>query len=143
VERGDAAQRAEENPDGPKRKQDRRRLPPELTGLLPKKLEHGLDHVVRRRILRAIHGRETKEVSPIDLSENELADETLSGVSYHLRVLTRMGMVLLKRVEPTRGTLRHFYRSAIEEEPTALSILAQTEELDAPKRKPFRRDGTA
>jgi DNA-binding transcriptional ArsR family regulator len=143
VEQGDVPQGANQAPGEPANKQDRRRLPPELTGLLPKKFEHGLNHVVRRRILRTLHGRKSKEASPADLSENELADETLSGISYHLRVLMRMSMVMLDRVEQTRGTLRHTYISVVEQEPTVLSVLEKTEKLDAPKRGDRRGNGAA
>jgi len=108
---------------------------------LPKTLESGLDHVVRRRILRALHGRTSGEANPADLSERELADETLSGVSYHLGVLLRHGIVMLERTEVVRGSVRHTYVSTVEDEPTALSVLAQTEELDAPGRDAVPRNG--
>jgi DNA-binding transcriptional ArsR family regulator len=134
VEPGDASRGADQAPE-PGRKHDNRRLPPELTGLLPKKFEHGLNHVVRRRILRALHERPDCEGNPAGLAGNELVEETVSCVSYHLGVLLRCSMVQLARVEPVRGSVRHTYASVVYGETTVLSVLTQTEELDAPKRQ--------
>jgi DNA-binding transcriptional ArsR family regulator len=121
---------------GSARKQDRRRLPPELTGLLPRKLEHGLDHVTRRRILRVMHEGQ-REVSSAQLSRDgePLADLSLSVVAYHMNVLAKYGMVRLTRTQPTRGVVEHFYASEVEGDAVILSILEQTEGLDASRRE--------
>jgi DNA-binding transcriptional ArsR family regulator len=133
MELGNGSRGAGQNPATP-RKQDRRQLPAELTGLLPRKFEQGLNHVVRRRILRALDAREIGEASPAELAKQELADRSLSDVSYHMKVLLDYGMVHLARVEQARGTVRHVFVSLMEEEPVVLSLLAQTEELDALER---------
>jgi DNA-binding transcriptional ArsR family regulator len=140
VEQGDASHRADSTPSEPERKQDRRRLPPELTGRLPAKFEKGLDHVVRRRILRALHG--SSGASPISLTRGELGDETLSGVSYHCRVLLTYEMVELVGTEEARGSIRHTYASVVEENAPVLSVLGQTEELDKPRRRDSDRGRT-
>jgi DNA-binding transcriptional ArsR family regulator len=119
----------------PGRKQDRRRLPVELTGLLPRKLEHGLDHVARRRILRVLH-KEKREFSPAQLSrEGEFGDGlSVSVVAYHVNVLAKFGMVSEVRTAPNRGALEHFYVSAVDDDMRVLSVLARTKELDASER---------
>lgn len=119
----------------PGRKQDRRRLPVELTGLLDRKLERGLDHMVRRRILRVMHSAEAG-VSSAQLSEEggPLADVPLSTVAYHMNELLKCQMIRLDHTKSRRGALQHFYISEVATDPLVLSILAQTEGLDAPKR---------
>jgi hypothetical protein len=133
VEREDA-QGAKRGP-GSARKQDLRRLPLELTGLLPRKLEHGLDHVTRRRILRVMHEGQ-REISSAQLSRDgePLADLSLSVVAYHVNVLAKYEMVRLTRTQPTRGVVEHFYVSEVEDDAAIVSILKQTEGLDASKR---------
>jgi DNA-binding transcriptional ArsR family regulator len=133
MERGDA-QGASRGPI-PGRRQDRRRLPVELTGLLDRKLEQGLDHVVRRRILRALHAAEDA-LSPAQLSDDggELSDVALSTVAYHMKTLLKYRMVREDRTESARGALEHFFLSEVVTDPVVLSVLAQTEELDHPKR---------
>lgn len=133
MEREDA-QEAQRGP-GSARKQDRRRLPLELTGLLPRKLEHGLDHVARRRILRAMHEGQ-REFSSAQLSSEDgpLSDLSLSVVAYHVNVLANFKMASETRTAPNRGALEHFYVSEVQDDERVCSILAKTEELDAPKR---------
>jgi hypothetical protein len=64
----------------------------------------------------------------------ELTDESLSGIAYHARVLETCGLVRLVRTEPVRGAIRHIYASVVEDDPVALSVLAETAALDAPAR---------
>jgi DNA-binding transcriptional ArsR family regulator len=127
----DAPQEANQNP-APARKQDRRRLSVELMGLVSRKFEQGLNHVVRRRILRALHARHG-ETSPAELAENELADEALSNVAYHVSVLLKCGLVSLARTEQVRGTIRRHYASKVKHDRTLSFILSETEKLDAPE----------
>jgi DNA-binding transcriptional ArsR family regulator len=119
----------------PGRKQDRRRLPLELTGLLERKFEQGLDHMVRRRILRALHSSKDA-LSPAQLTAQggALSDVPLSTVAYHVTVLTKYEMIRLDRAEDSHGALEHFFVSEMSADPLVLSVLAQTEGLDAPKR---------
>lgn len=116
------------------RKQDRRRLPAALKGLVPRKFEQGLDHVMRRRILRALHAR-NGAASPAELAENELADESsLPGVAYHVTVLLKGGLVHLAGTEQARGRIRHYYASRVTHDRTVGFILSETEDLDASER---------
>jgi DNA-binding transcriptional ArsR family regulator len=68
-----------------------------------------LRHPLRRRILREMAG--TQEISPRELSA--LLDQPLSNVSYHVRVLADCAAVTLVATKPVRGSVQHFYRSAV------------------------------
>ncbi|HST70307.1 MAG TPA: helix-turn-helix domain-containing protein [Solirubrobacterales bacterium] len=68
-----------------------------------------LRHPLRRRILREM--ADGKVISPLELS-NELR-QPLSNVSYHVRVLADLAAVTLVDTKPTRGSVQHFYRSAV------------------------------
>ena len=70
-----------------------------------------LRHPLRRQILRAMAA--TDPISPRQISD-ELR-EPLSNVSYHVRVLADCGAVTLVDTEPVRGSMQHFYSTAIEE----------------------------
>jgi DNA-binding transcriptional ArsR family regulator len=77
-----------------------------------------LRHPLRRQILRLMASEET--ISPRQLAI--LLDQPLSNVSYHVRVLADCDAVALVRTVPVRGSMQHFYRTAIEA-PWALEIL--------------------
>jgi DNA-binding transcriptional ArsR family regulator len=77
-----------------------------------------LRHRLRRRILREMSDGES--ISPRQLSRALRAP--LSNVSYHVRVLADRGAVTLVRTKPTRGSIEHFYRSAVEA-PWAMQVL--------------------
>jgi DNA-binding transcriptional ArsR family regulator len=69
-----------------------------------------LRHPVRREILRAMGGE-------VAISPREIAgvlQQPLSNVSYHVRVLADCGAVSLVSTKPVRGSMQHFYRTAIE-----------------------------
>ena len=68
-----------------------------------------LRHPLRRRILREM--ADGKVISPLELS-NKL-QQPLSNVSYHVRVLAERSVVTLVDTKPTRGSVQHFYRSAV------------------------------
>ena len=68
-----------------------------------------LRHPLRRRILREM--ADGKVISPLELS-NTLR-QPLSNVSYHVRVLANCAAVTLVDTKPTRGSVQHFYRSAV------------------------------
>ncbi|HET7416411.1 MAG TPA: hypothetical protein VFJ61_02135 [Solirubrobacterales bacterium] len=99
-----------------------------------RRLEQGLDHVVRRRILRALHSRPDGEASPVSLAEADLRDEPLSGVAYHARVLESYKLIGLVGHQRDQTYQRAVYASLVEEEPEVLELLAQAEELDARPR---------
>lgn len=69
-----------------------------------------LRHPLRRRILREMaDGRTT---SPRELSV--VLRQPLSNVSYHVRVLAACAAVTLIETKPARGSIQHFYRSAVD-----------------------------
>jgi DNA-binding transcriptional ArsR family regulator len=84
-----------------------------------------LGHPLRRRILRAMDCEET-------LSPRELANDLnapLSNVAYHVRVLADCAAVTLVHTQPTRGSMQHFYSTAVEA-PWARQILDLSEGED-------------
>jgi len=131
MERGKTRGAHKQGPGSP-RKQDRRRLPEEFIGQLSSAHEQGLDHVARRRILRALHATGA-QFSSAELTRGPLNDFSLSTVSYHVKVLMRLKMIELTDERPVRGVVEHFFSSRVAADRGVLSILAQTEELDAPK----------
>lgn len=69
-----------------------------------------LRHPLRRRILREMaDGRTT---SPRELSV--VLRQPLSNVSYHVRVMAACAAVTLIETKPARGSIQHFYRSAVD-----------------------------
>lgn len=65
-----------------------------------------LKHPLRRAILRAMNDDEP--VSPRELADQ--LEESLSNVSYHVRVLNEAGVLGLVEEKPVRGATQHFYR---------------------------------
>jgi DNA-binding transcriptional ArsR family regulator len=82
-----------------------------------------LQHPLRRRILRAMADEEP--TSPCQLTKR--LDESLSNVSYHVRVLARSGAVKPAGKKRFRGTTQHFYRWALDAD-WALAMLEEDEE---------------
>jgi DNA-binding transcriptional ArsR family regulator len=68
-----------------------------------------LRHPLRRLILREM--ADGKVISPLELSNT--MRQPLSNVSYHVRVLAKCAAVTLVDTQPTRGSVQHFYRSAV------------------------------
>jgi len=81
-----------------------------------------LRHPLRRDILRTMAAQDP--ISPRQISD-ELR-QPLSNVSYHVRVLAECGVVILVDTAPVRGSMQHFYSTAIEE-PWALAVLGLSE----------------
>lgn len=77
-----------------------------------------LRHPLRRDILRAMAGE--KAISPREISA--ALQQSLSNVSYHVRVLAECGAVALVNTKPVRGSMQHFYCASIEA-PWALEVL--------------------
>lgn len=69
-----------------------------------------LRHPLRRRILREMADGRT--ISPRELSSR--LGQPLSNVSYHVRVLADCAAVTLVETKPARGSVQHFYRSAVD-----------------------------
>jgi DNA-binding transcriptional ArsR family regulator len=82
-----------------------------------------LRHPLRREILRAMAAQ--NPISPRQISD-ELR-QPLSNVSYHVRVLADCGAVTLVDTAPVRGSMQHFYSTAIDE-PWALAVLGLSED---------------
>ena len=77
-----------------------------------------LGHPLRRRILRRMRDEEM-------MSPRRLADEfrlPVSNVAYHVRVLADCGAITLVQVKPVRGSIKHYYRSSLEQ-PWARQII--------------------
>src|ERR1700748_3858764 len=85
-----------------------------------------LRHPLRRQILRAMAAQDS--ISPRQISD-ELR-QPLSNVSYHVRVLADCGAVTLVDTAPVRGSMQHFYSTAIDE-PWALAVLGLSENREA------------
>jgi DNA-binding transcriptional ArsR family regulator len=81
-------------------------------------LLRALRHPLRRRILRRLADGEN--ASPRELSA--ALDQSLSNVSYHVRVLVDCAAVTLVNARPARGSVEHFYRSTVDA-PWALQVL--------------------
>lgn len=81
-----------------------------------------LRHPLRREILRQMAGQEA--VSPREIAVT--LRRPLSNVSYHVRVLADRAAIALVRTQPVRGSMQHFYRTAIEA-PWARQILGLRE----------------
>lgn len=81
-----------------------------------------LSHPLRRRILRQM--ADGKVTSPRELSDR--MRQPLSNVSYHVRVLAGSGAINLVMTKPARGSLQHFYRTAVVA-PWARQVLEQGE----------------
>jgi DNA-binding transcriptional ArsR family regulator len=85
-----------------------------------------LRHPLRRQILREMSGE--RVISPVELSE--ALGKPLSNVSYHVRVLADCAAVILVGVKSVKGSMQHFYCSAVEA-PWARRILERPEPEDA------------
>ncbi|MGC2781391.1 MAG: helix-turn-helix domain-containing protein [Bradyrhizobium sp.] len=77
-----------------------------------------LRHPLRREILRLMESEEA--ISPRELST--MLEQPLSNVSYHVRVLADCEAVALVNTVPVRGSMQHFYRTAVDA-PWARQIL--------------------
>lgn len=81
-----------------------------------------LRHPLRRDILRQMSGEEA--ISPREIAS--ALQKPLSNVSYHVRVLADRAAIALVRTKAVRGSMQHFYRTAIDA-PWARQILGLTE----------------
>jgi DNA-binding transcriptional ArsR family regulator len=87
-----------------------------------------LRHPLRREILREMAGEEA--ISPREISS--ALQQPLSNVSYHVRVLADCATISLVGTKPVRGSMQHFYCTAIEA-PWARQVLGLDErEHDGP-----------
>jgi DNA-binding transcriptional ArsR family regulator len=69
-------------------------------------LVKGLSHPVRTECLTVLSDQ---VASPREISE--IIEEDLSNVSYHVRVLSELGLIELVGEEPVRGAVAHYYKA--------------------------------
>lgn len=110
--------------------------PPEPEGSFGRpahqQLVKGLSHPVRAKCLDVLA---QKVASPREIAET--LDEDLSNVSYHVRVLSELGLIELVSEEPVRGAVAHFYKAA--ERP--LFSAAEAEQIPLEVQKAFAAHG--
>jgi DNA-binding transcriptional ArsR family regulator len=76
-----------------------------------------LSHALRVEILR----RASEPTSPSEIAA--ALGVPRGNLGYHVQQLMEAGMLVLVRVEPVRGTLRHYYRRS----PLGTKLLAQVQ----------------
>lgn len=91
-------------------------------------LIHALNHPARRQILRQLSERGT-EKSPSEMAQT--ATFSLSGLSFHARVLSELQVTRCTRTQPVRGSLEHFYASNVSGNELVEAILGETEGEDS------------
>jgi DNA-binding transcriptional ArsR family regulator len=91
---------------------------PDLQALLT-----GLKHKLRRRILRVMVDGEP--ISPCELSKR--LGDSVSNVSYHVRVLAKYAIVESVEDRQVRGATQHLYRFSMDAE-WARKVLEEFEE---------------
>lgn len=70
----------------------------------------GVGHPARAAILRTCCESQDATHRPVELAAS--LGLSLGVVSYHMRVLQDLGLILLWRTRPVRGTLAHEYKLA-------------------------------
>lgn len=90
-------------------------------------LIEGLNHPVRRQVLRMFSAKRP-EWSPVEL--NQFIPGGLSHLSYHMKVLRDLDILLETRTTAVRGATKHFYASAIRDNKMMRSILTKTKDDD-------------
>lgn len=95
-------------------------------------LIYALNHPARRQILRQL-GEEAIEKSPSEMVE--AGTFSLSGISFHARVLCELRVTRCTRTEQVRGALEHFYASNVSGNELVAAILGETEGDDGKPRK--------
>lgn len=90
-------------------------------------LIEGLNHPVRRQALR-MFSEKCPESSPVELEK--LIPVGLSQLSYHMKVLRDLGILLETRTITVRGATKHFYASAVMGNKMMLLILTKTKNDD-------------
>lgn len=95
-------------------------------------LVKGLSHPLRVKCLDEFAKR---VASPREIAES--LDEDLSNVSYHVRVLSELGLIELVGEEPVRGAVAHFYKAV--ERP--LISAAEAEQIPLEVQKAFTARG--
>jgi DNA-binding transcriptional ArsR family regulator len=109
------------------------RLADELAVTLEPKLQDALNHPTRREVLRVLHAAER----PCGVNEilGELLSLTRGEVSYHVQVLQLRGSILADGTRPAPRGREVLYRSALEGDAAARSVLQATERSDYKRRQ--------
>jgi DNA-binding transcriptional ArsR family regulator len=81
----------------------------------------------RRQILRTLH-KAGEARSPNELSR--AVNTSLGHVSYHVRVLSECGLVVLTDTRPRRGAVEHFYASTVIHDELVIKLLEDTRAED-------------
>ncbi len=74
-------------------------------------LLRALGHPLRQAILKEV--ADTEEISPQECGRQ--MGVIVSTVAYHFRKLAECDAIALVRTEPVRGSIKHYYRFAVEE----------------------------
>jgi DNA-binding transcriptional ArsR family regulator len=94
-----------------------------------------LKHPMRRQILRLM--KDGERISPSELMAP--LEQSLSNVSYHVRVLAEYGVIEAAGHQQVRGATQHFYRWALEAE-WAKELLDESEPPPKKKKKGKPKD---
>ncbi|HSS04966.1 MAG TPA: helix-turn-helix domain-containing protein [Solirubrobacterales bacterium] len=86
-----------------------------------------LNHRLRRRLLRLLQAS-GGPCSPARLAET--LDESLSNVSYHIKVLVGFEAVKRAGEEQVRGTIEHFYLPTVGDNAPIQALLEETRGSD-------------
>jgi DNA-binding transcriptional ArsR family regulator len=104
-------------------------LPASLLDKLPPEKRRALIHGTRRGILRALQQdpapRATRDLLSV------FPGVTLQTISYHVLVLEECGSLTVSRIEQSPGSFARFFCSNIDCDPEILTVLRETEQLDA------------
>jgi DNA-binding transcriptional ArsR family regulator len=76
---------------------------------LDEKLAKAMGHPVRAQIVSYLEKNGVS--SPKEMARAGIAEEKLSNVAYHVRILEEYGCVELVEEEPVRGSTAHYYRA--------------------------------
>jgi hypothetical protein len=91
-------------------------------------LIHGLNHPIRRQILRIL-SRQGAARSPNEMTR--LMTPGLSNLSYHARSLCKQMIVHCASTRRVRGSTEHFYASDVSDNKLVNTILSETEKDDS------------
>lgn len=97
-----------------------------------------LNHRLRRNLLRRLDEVEGSR-SPLELALD--LSQSLSNLSYHVRILHTVGVIKLSRTKQVRGSTAHFYSSALAKNRQVRAILEATAEEDEYPFKGKKQDG--
>lgn len=85
-------------------------------------LLQALKHPLRRSVMqRYLQSEDT--LAPSDFIDGQ--EKPVTNIAYHVRELERLGVLQLVRTEPSRGSLKHFYKATkfARETPWVLGVL--------------------